>query len=93
MLTLPCRFDFSYVSTMTCSADGEVSMVAESYFFAEPVQRAFFVYFNKRGDKCKILYWDRRDSVWVQRPTGDVERPGRGGRRDSAGDGFHDGCR
>jgi len=65
MLTLPCPVRiFLYVPPMDMRCGmARLSMVAESYLQQDPYSGHFFVYFNKRGDKCKILYWTGRDSV------------------------------
>jgi transposase len=70
MLTLPYPVRiFLYVPPvdMRCGM-AKLSMVAEHYLQQDPYSGHFFVYFNKRGDKCKILYWDRTGfCLWYKR--------------------------
>jgi transposase len=42
----------------------------------DPFSGHLFVYFNKRGDKCKILFWDRTGfCIWYKRlEQGSFER-------------------
>ena len=41
----------------------KLSMLAESFMRADPFSGHLFVFFNKTGDKCKILFWDRTGFV------------------------------
>ena len=34
-------------------------MFAESFMLKDPYSGHLFVFFNRYGDKCKILFWDR----------------------------------
>jgi hypothetical protein len=42
----------------------------------DPLSGHLFVYFNKRGDRCKILFWDRTGlCIWYKRlEQGSFER-------------------
>ena len=42
---------------------GRLSMLAEQFMQQDPFSGHLFVFFNKRGDKCKILFWDRSGFV------------------------------
>ena len=43
-------------------------MLAESFMQKDPFSGYLFVYFNRTGDKCKILFWDRTGFViWYKR--------------------------
>lgn len=43
-------------------------MFAESFMLKDPFSGHLFVFFNKRGDKCKILFWDRTGFIiWYKR--------------------------
>jgi transposase len=47
---------------------GKLSMLTESFMQNDPFSGHLFVFFNKEGDKCKILYWDRTGFVvWYKR--------------------------
>jgi transposase len=37
----------------------KLSLYAEHLLGQDPFSGHLFVYFNRRGDKCKILFWDR----------------------------------
>jgi len=61
MLTLPPAVRV-YVATspLDCrkSFDGISAQVA-SVLGADPLSGHLFVFFNKRGNQCRILFWDR----------------------------------
>jgi transposase len=43
-------------------------MFAESIMHKDPFSGHLFVFFNRRGDKCKILFWDRTGFIlWYKR--------------------------
>jgi transposase len=61
MLTLPSSvkiFIYSQPTDMRCSFH-KLSMFAESFMCKDPYSGHLFVFFNRHGDKCKILFWDR----------------------------------
>ena len=61
MLTLPCSvriFIYTRPTDMRCGFN-RLSMLADSMMNKDPYSGHLFVFFNKRGDKCKILFWDR----------------------------------
>ena len=65
MLTLPCAvkiFIYTQPTDMRCGFS-KLSMLAESFMHADPFSGHLFVFFNKPGDKCKILFWDRTGFV------------------------------
>jgi transposase len=70
MLTLPASvkiFIYTQPTDMRCGF-GKLSMLAESFMQKDPFSGYLFVYFNKTGDKCKILFWDRTGFViWYKR--------------------------
>lgn len=41
----------------------KLSMLTESFMRADLFSGHLFVFFNKSGDKCKILFWDRTGFV------------------------------
>lgn len=41
----------------------KLSMFAETIMQKNPFSGHLFVFFNRRGDKCKILFWDRTGFV------------------------------
>ena len=46
----------------------KLSMLTESFMLKDPLSGHLFVFFNKRGDKCKILFWDRTGfAIWYKR--------------------------
>jgi transposase len=51
-------------------------MFADNIMGHDPFSGHLFVYFNKRGDKCKILFWDRTGfCIWYKRlEQGSFER-------------------
>jgi len=61
MLTLPSAvkiFICTRPTDMRCGFN-KLSMLAENYMRQDPFSGHLFVFFNKCGDKCKILFWDR----------------------------------
>jgi len=65
MLTLPSAvkiFVYTQPTDMRCGFN-KLSMLAESFMRADPFSGHLFVFFNKSGDKCKILFWDRTGFV------------------------------
>ena len=60
MLTLPSSvkiFIYTQPTDMRCGF-GKLSMLAESFMQNDPFSGHLFVFFNKYGDKCKILFWE-----------------------------------
>jgi len=70
MLTLPSSvkiFIYSQPADMR-SGFNKLSMLTESFMQKDPFSGHLFVFFNKEGDKCKILFWDRTGFViWYKR--------------------------
>ena len=70
MLTLPSSvkiFIYAQPTDMRCGFN-KLSMLAESFMGRDPLSGHLFVFFNKRGDKCKILFWDRTGFIiWYKR--------------------------
>jgi len=70
MLTLPSSvriFIYSESVDMRCGFN-KLSMLAESVMGKDPFSGHLFVFFNKAGDKCKILTWDRTGfCIWYKR--------------------------
>ena len=70
MLTLPSSvkiFIYTQPADMRCGFN-KLSMLTESFMLADPFSGHLFVFFNKVGDKCKILFWDRTGFViWYKR--------------------------
>jgi transposase len=65
MLTLPSSvkiFIYAQPADMRCGYH-KLSMMAESFMQKDPLSGHLFVFFNKGGDKCKILFWDRTGFV------------------------------
>lgn len=61
MLTLPCSvkiFIYTQPTDMRCGFN-KLSMLAENFMLKDPFSGHLFVFFNRYGDKCKILFWDR----------------------------------
>jgi len=61
MLTLPSAvkiFVYTQPTDMRCGFN-KLSMLAEQFMRADPYSGHLFVFFNRIGDKCKILFWDR----------------------------------
>ena len=70
MLTLPSSvriFLYAQPTDMRCGFN-KLSMFAETFMGQDPFSGHLFVFFNKRGDKCKILFWDRTGfCIWYKR--------------------------
>ena len=70
MLTLPSSvriFLYTQPADMRCGFN-KLSMFADSIMGHDPFSGHLFVYFNKRADKCKILFWDRTGfCIWYKR--------------------------
>jgi transposase len=70
MLTLPGSvkiFIYTQPTDMRCGFH-KLSMLAESFMLKDPFSGHLFVFFNKRSDKCKILFWDRTGFViWYKK--------------------------
>ncbi|MCK4997988.1 MAG: IS66 family insertion sequence element accessory protein TnpB [Anaerohalosphaera sp.] len=70
MLTLPSSvkiFIYTEATDMRCGFN-KLSMLTESFMLKDPFSGHLFVFFNKRGDKCKILFWDRTGFIiWYKR--------------------------
>ena len=70
MLTLPPSvkiYIYSQPTDMRCGFN-KLCMLAESFMGKDPFSGHLFVFFNKYGDKCKILFWDRTGFViWYKR--------------------------
>ena len=70
MLTLPSSvkiFIYTQPADMRCGFN-KLAMLTESFMLADPFSGHLFVFFNKVGDKCKILFWDRTGFViWYKR--------------------------
>jgi len=63
-ITLPCAIYLSTRSTdMRKSIDG-LCGEAQDFIGHNPVDGSLFVFFNRRRDKLKMLWWDR-DGFWV----------------------------
>jgi transposase len=70
MLTLPPAVKiFLYARPLDMrSGFGRLSMLAEQFMQQDPYSGHLFVFFNKYGDKCKMLFWDRSGFViWYKR--------------------------
>ncbi len=70
MLTLPSAvkiFLHTRPTDMRCGFH-KLSMLAESIMQQDPFSGHLFVFFNRSGDKVKILFWDRGGFVlWYKR--------------------------
>jgi transposase len=70
MLTLPGSvkiFIHTQPTDMRCGFN-KLSMLAERFMLQDPFSGHLFVFFNKTGDKCKMLFWDRTGFViWYKR--------------------------
>ena len=45
-----------------------LAMLAQTVLGHDPFSGHLFVFFNKRGDRCKILFWDRSGfCLWYKR--------------------------
>lgn len=70
MITLPASvkvFVYSQPTDMRCGFN-KLSMLAEHVMHQDPLTGHLFVFFNRPGDKCKILWWDRTGfAIWYKR--------------------------
>jgi transposase len=70
MLTLSSSvkiFIYTQPTDMRCGFN-KLSMLTESFMLKDPFSGHLFVFFNKLGDKCKILFWDRTGFIiWYKR--------------------------
>jgi len=70
MLSLPASvkiFIYAQPTDMRCGFN-TLSMLTESFLQQDPLSGHLFVFFNRQGDKCKILFWDRTGFViWYKR--------------------------
>lgn len=70
MLTVPSSvriFIYSQPTDMRCGFN-KLSMLAESFMQKDPFSGHLFVFFNRIGDKCKILLWDRTGFIiWYKK--------------------------
>ena len=70
MLTLPSSvkiFIYTQPADMRCGFN-KLTMLTESFMLKDPFSGHLFAFFNKAGDKCKILFWDRTGFViWYKR--------------------------
>jgi len=70
MLTLPSSvkiFIYTQPTDMRCGFN-KLSMLAENFMGQDPYSGHLFVFFNRYGDKCKILFWDRTGfCIWYKR--------------------------
>jgi transposase len=67
MLTLPPG---ARVFVATARVDGRkgidgLSAVVRSHFAQDPLSGTLYVFFSKRGDRVRVLYWDRDGYVLV----------------------------
>ncbi|MGC9336287.1 MAG: IS66 family insertion sequence element accessory protein TnpB [Anaerolineae bacterium] len=70
MLTLPSAVRIFVRAEPTDMRYGfpKLSMLAEHLMGQDPFSGHLFVFFNRRGDKCKILFWDRTGfCLWYKR--------------------------
>jgi len=70
VLTLPSAvkiFIHTQPTDMRCGFN-KLSMLTETFMRQDPFSGHLFVFFNKTGDKCKMLFWDRTGFViWYKR--------------------------
>ena len=70
MLTLPSSvkiFIYTQPADMRCGFN-KLSMLTEYIMLKDPFSGHMFVFFNRLGDKCKILFWDRTGfCIWYKR--------------------------
>ena len=55
-----------------------LALLTQTVLAADPFSGHLFVFFNRRGDRCKILFWDRSGScLWYKRlEQGIIRLPG-----------------
>ena len=70
MLSLPSSvkiFVYTRPADMRCGFN-KLGMFASGFMGHDPFSGHLFVFFNKYGDKCKILFWDRTGfCIWYKR--------------------------
>jgi len=70
MLTLPSSvkiFIYTQPTDMRCGFN-KLSMLTQNIMLKDPFSGHLFVFFNRLGDKCKILFWDRTGfCIWYKR--------------------------
>lgn len=81
MLTLPSSvriFIYAAPTDMRCGFN-RLSMLAECMMGQDPFSGHLFVFFNRCGDRCKVLAWDRTGlCIWYKRlERGTFQRPKR----------------
>jgi len=70
MLTLPCAVKIFIYTQPTDMRYGfnKLSMLTENFMRQDPFSGHLFVFFNRYGDKCKILFWDRTGfCIWYKK--------------------------
>jgi transposase len=70
MLTLPSSVKIFIYTQPTDMRSGfnKLSMLTENFMQKDPFSGYLFVFFNRPGDKCKILFWDRTGFViWYKK--------------------------
>lgn len=59
-------FIFAQPTDMRCGFN-KLSMLVQAMMGHDPLSGHLFVFFNKRGDRCKILFWDRTGfCIWYK---------------------------
>ena len=70
MLSLPpaVRLFISTQGTDMRYGFDRLAMLAQTVLGQDPFSGHLFVFFNRRGDRCKILFWDRTGfCLWYKR--------------------------
>src|SRR5262249_45233472 len=70
VLTLPPTVKIWWATTPTDLRRGPdgLSALGRSQLHADPLRRHLFVFFNRKADRLKVLYWDRDAlCVWYRR--------------------------
>lgn len=70
MLTLPSSVKIFIYTQPTDMRSGfnKLTMLTENFMQKDPFSGYLFVFFNRTGDKCKILFWDRTGFViWYKK--------------------------